>query len=377
MKINTKTTVCACSFLSVLILSGCSGYINRDLREANNDYRYLDSVYNTKTIVQPANTDPIIFDKSYDLPDPIVDSRAALIGKVVDIRPPQKLIPINSNLIAFQDGDLSQVWFYPDESGKETTPNDLLIGLLSFLNTMNIGVDDVDALNSTIQTGWFDSTEYGSPYDMVAMNDGLLLYRQRYLIRLLKNRDGVPGIAVQLSDNIIETSDGTELEEGLNRYEPARFSTQMANRIMFYYAQLKKRAENPNYEYEDIDITLDRDNNKLPCWTINASFEETYKVMTQLFLDYDFEIKEYSSSKGEILIDYDEEDSDFWEEHQTETWAIDSGVYLFKLGVYEGKTTITLYDKNKVAVPKGLTTRMYSGFALSLKREFYKYRHKK
>jgi outer membrane protein assembly factor BamC len=107
---------------------------------------------------------------------------------------------------------------------------------------------------------------------------------------------------------------------------------------------------------------------------VNASFEETYKVLEQLFLRYDIKIISYSSSGGEIKINYRELDADEWKNFGTEPWAIDSDKYLFKIGVYKGKSTITIYDDLNKALETNVVARMYSGFAISLANEFEKYR---
>ncbi|MGN1393710.1 MAG: outer membrane protein assembly factor BamC [Succinivibrionaceae bacterium] len=372
MRILSKFCLNCCILGSSLILSACTGVINTELREANNDFRYLDEVYNEREIVQPEGTDPIYFSDTYSLGiKPIVDSKAALVGKFVDVRPPQKIISLDPSFITFQDGDLAQIWFYPDEKRNIVTANDMLIAILSFCNSSNILIDDVDALASTIQTSWIDVTEYGTEYNLNNFNNGSILYRQRYLLRLIKNDEGVPGVAIQITDNVMEKTDGTELPDGLNRFEPSRMTAQFANRLLADIYKKRLALTMVDFNYETVDIEYARDNNNLPCWKINAPFDQTYKILEKLFLDYDIEIKSYSSTAGEIEIDYDEFDSEFWEAHQTETWALDSGVYLFKLGVHDGKTTITLYDRNKVAVPSGVVSRMFAGFALSLKREFF------
>ena len=124
----------------------------------------------------------------------------------------------------------------------------------------------------------------------------------------------------------------------------------------------------------NLEVTIGRDNNELPCWMINAPFDETYAVLTEMMIDYDIHISEYSSTAGEIKINYSELDPEDWEKHETEPWAIDSGKYTFKIGVYDEKSTITLYDKNNQPVNSGTITRMYSGFSISLSNQFAKHR---
>lgn len=362
-----------------LCLDACSswtGGINKDLREANNNFSYINEVATERQLVQPADTDQLVFSKKFVLPAQVTDSRAALVGSDVDIRPPQKLIPMESNLIAFKDGDLSVVWFYPDESGNAVTVNDMLYTVLHLFKRLGIDVDTIDAVNSEIRTDWYEATEFANPYTINSLKDELLRYRQKYLFKLGTNKDGVPGVVVQLTDNVIEKSEGTELADGLNRFEPSRFSALMANKLMWSYS-LDQKSKLKNSESQTVNISLGRDNNNLACWLVEASFDDTYKVLEQLFIKYDIDIKEYSSANGEITISYDEMDPEFWQNENVEPWTLDSGRYLFKLGVYDNKTSITVYDKNKQPVATGVTARMYSGFAESLNRQFLIYRSNK
>ncbi len=354
------------------ILTGCwSNYVNSDVREANNNFRYLDEVAIERNLVQPQGTDPINYSNQFVLPKIAQDNvRSALVGRAVDVRPPQKLIPLNSNIAVNQDGDISYVWFYPDEEGHEMTSNDLLETLFRMFKRSSISVDEIDAVNSVIRTDWYDGTEFATPYTPDSLEKDLLIYRQKYAFGLRKNTEGALGVSVQLTDNIIEQPDGGELKAGLNRYEPSRFTALMANRLMWFY-NLDMKTKHTNEESSYVGIVLGKDNNALPCWIVDASFNDTYKALEQLMLKYEIQIKEYSSTTGQIKIKYDEPDPEFWTEHNTESWALESGKYTFKLGIYQGKTSITLYDSDDKPVSTGVTARMYSGFATSLNHEFY------
>jgi len=354
------------------LMSGCrSSYVNNDIRQANNKFAYLDTVPVERRMVQPEGTTPISYSRKFDLPAMKFDDvRSALVGKAVDVRPPQKLIPLNSNVAVGQDGDIAYVWFYPDEEGNEITSNDLLATLFRMFTRSAISVDTIDAMNSFIQTDWYDATEFATPYSPEAMEKGFLIYRQRYAFGLRKNTEGAPGVSIQLTDNIIEQTDGTELKAGLNRFEPSRFTALMANRLMWSYnLDMKKKHSGGESAY--VAIALGRDNNDLPCWLVDAGFDDTYKALVDLLKAYEIKIKEYSSTSGEVTIKYSEPDPEFWESQGVESWGLESGKYTFKLGVFQGKTSITMYDDKNKPVNTSVTARMYSGFASSLNVQFY------
>ncbi len=361
-------------FSTLGLLPGCAswfGGVDYDLRQANNRFNYLDDVAQNREIKQPVGTDPIKFNEKFSLPKPILDSRAALIGKEVDVRPPQKIMKLDSNIIGFQDGDLALVWFFPDEDGHQVTTNEVFTTIFRLFRKLGITLDKIEAQEGIIQTDWYESTEAGLPYTLNSSNKGLVRYRQRFSFKLGANKDGVPGVQIQLTDNIIEKSDGTELIDGLNRFEPARFTAQMANKLIASYSQDLKAKNNIN-DPNSINIELGHDNNNLSSWIVKASFKDTFKALEQLFIDYEIKIDKYSSTKGEIKVSYDEFDPEFWEENNIEPWGLESGDYLFKIGVYDNMTTISLYDKHDQPVDSAVTIRMYSGFADSLGREFKK-----
>ena len=54
--------------------------------------------------------------------------------------------------------------------------------------------------------------------------------------------------------------------------------------------------------------------------------------------------------------------------------AIQARILGCEIGVYDEKSTITLYDKNNQPLSSGIITRMYSGFSISLANQFEKHR---
>lgn len=378
LKSNSKLAP-ALIFLALGGITGCNlfgGGVNNDLRMANNNFDYTDETSNERNIVQPAGTDKIVFIDKFPLPPQVLDSRAALVGKAVDVRPPQKIISEESNVVGFQDGDFALVWFFPDEDGRKISINETFQTVLRLFRKLGVAVDSIDPDLGVIQSDWVEFAEDGQVYTLNHLKEDILRYRQRYSFTVGVNKEGAPGVKIQITDNVIEDSSGMELADGLNRFEPARFSAQMANKLMWSYKQDLK-TYNIIQNKDNIEIYLGRDNNNLSCWMLSTSFEETYQILLHLFLAYDIEINEYSSTKGEIKVSYDEFDPEFFEEHNFEPWALESGDYLFKLGIFNGKTSITLYDKNGQPVDQGVTVRMYSGFAQALNEQFLQRKYTK
>lgn len=359
-------TLCSCSNLW--------GGINADVREANNNFGYVDEVASKRTLVQPQGTDKIVYSEQYSIPPSVTDARAVLVGGDVDIRPPQKIIVLSRNVEVFQDGDLAQIWFYPLQDGTAVTANDMLYTIFHLFRNLGIDVDELNVADSIIKTDWFEGTEFVRPYSLMDSSNGVIRYRQRYVFRLLRNSEGAPGVVVQLVDNEMQEADGTELADGLTRFEPARFSALMANRLLETY-DTELLAANASKRHAELSVELGRDNNGLPCWLLDISFNDAYSLVQNLMVAYDIDIIEYSSSNGELKVDYSEFEPEFWQEQDVEPWGITSDKYLFKIGVVGDKVSISVYDKNDKPVPAGVVARMYSGFASSLNKQFLVDKH--
>ena len=141
-----------CGILLLSAVTGCSsGNINQSIREANNNFRYLDDSATSKELRTPVNLDPLVFSNEYSLPKNVIrDSRAAIVGRHVDVRPPQKLIPLDGNVVTRNDGDLSQIWFFPDEQGRVMNSNELFAVLLKFLNRNGMDIESIDPVQSFV-----------------------------------------------------------------------------------------------------------------------------------------------------------------------------------------------------------------------------------
>ena len=63
---------------------------------------------------------------------------------------------------------------------------------------LGITLDKIEAQEGIIQTDWYESTEAGLPYTLNSSNKGLVRYRQRFSFKLGANKDGVPGVQIQL-----------------------------------------------------------------------------------------------------------------------------------------------------------------------------------
>jgi outer membrane protein assembly factor BamC len=84
---------------------------------------------------------------------------------------------------------------------------------------------------------------------------------------------------------------------------------------------------------------------------------------------YGFTIKDTQQSLGWIDVEYDEPDSEFWKAKGAEPFKLEEDKYRFQLGeMTGGKTSITLFDKDKKPVASGVISQMY----ISLSEAFAK-----
>ena len=116
-------------------------------------------------------------------------------------------------------------------------------------------------------------------------------------------------------------------------------------------------------------LELGLDNNELSAWIAEGSFDQVWRRLNQVLPAYGFTIKDTQQSLGWIDVEYDEPDSEFWKAKGAEPFKLEEDKYRFQLGeMTGGKTSITLFDKDKKPVASGVISQMY----ISLSEAFAK-----
>lgn len=191
--------------------------------------------------------------------------------------------------------------------------------------------------------------------------------RQRYQFTL---RNDVQRHAVNMSVRVLdheETIDG-ETSTVLTPADAQRYATRALNQFSLYYdKQLKAREQHKSNDGMGLELGLD--NNELSAWIADGSFEQVWRRLNQVLPAYGFTIKDTQQSLGWIDVEYDEPDAEFWQAKGAEPFKLEEDKYRFQLGeMAGGKTSITLFDKDKKPVASGVISQMY----ISLSEAFAK-----
>ena len=107
-------------------------------------------------------------------------------------------------------------------------------------------------------------------------------------------------------------------------------------------------------------LQLGLDNNELSAWIAEGSFDQVWRRLNQVLPAYGFAIKDTQQSLGWIDVEYEEPGAEFWKAKGSEPFKLEEEKYRFQLGeMAGGKTSITLFDKDKKPVSSGVISQMY------------------
>lgn len=351
------------SVATVAVLAACSS--PQDRKMANRGFEYEESRLEGRAFLVPAGLSAPAFNSNFDIPALPESSREGPIGAKVDVRPPAQLLTVvpGSQIVTSASPTEPTLAFYA-LSTSQSVERDTWAFLMNFLAQHKVTTEKLDQQAGVLQTGWFDNT---SALDGWGEDDDDFSIRQRYQFTL---RNDTQRHAVNMSVRVLdheETIDG-ETSNTLTAADAQRYATRALNQFSLYYdKQLKAREQHKSSDGMGMELGLD--NNDLSAWIVDASFEQVWRRLNQVLPGYGFTIKDTQQSLGWIDVEYDEPGADFWKAKGSEPFKLEEDKYRFQLGeMAGGKTSITLFDKDKKPVASGVISQMY----ISLSEAFAK-----
>lgn len=354
----------ACLVLSVAtlaVLAGCSS--PQDRKMANRGFEYEDARLEGRAFLIPSGLSAPAFNSQYDIPPLPERSREGALGAKVDVRPPAQLLTVVPGSQVVQTASEPTVAFYA-LSTSQSVERDTWSFLMNFLAKYKVTTEKLDQQDGVLQTGWFDNTV---ALDGWGEGDDDFNIRQRYQITV---RNDEQRRAVNMSVRVLdheETIDG-ETSNQLTPADAQRYAARVLNQFSLYYdQQLKAREQHKSNDGMALQLGLD--NNDLSAWIADGSFELVWRRLNQLLPAYGFTIKDTQQSLGWIDVEYDDPGSAFWQAKGSEPFKLAEETFRFQLGeMAGGKTSITLFDKDKKPVSSGVISQMY----ISLSKAFAK-----
>lgn len=330
---------------------------------ANRGFEYEESRLEGRAFLVPAGLSTPAFNNGFDIPALPESSREGAIGAKVDVRPPAQLLTVVPGSQVVANAEEPTIAFYA-LSTSQSVERDTWAFLMNFLAEHKVTTEKLDQQAGVLQTGWFDNT---AVLDGWAEEDDDFKIRQRYQF-VLKN--DVQRHATMMSVRVLEheeTIDG-ETSTALTPADAQRYATRALNQFSLYYdKQLKAREQHKSSDGMGLELGLD--NNELSAWIAEGSFDQVWRRLNQVLPAYGFTIKDTQQSLGWIDVEYDEPDAEFWKAKGAEPFKLEEEQYRFQLGeMAGGKTSITLFDKDKKPVSSGVISQMY----ISLSEAFAK-----
>ncbi|MFM5880700.1 outer membrane protein assembly factor BamC [Aeromonas sanarellii] len=349
------------SVATVAVLAACSS--PQDRKMANRGFEYEESRLEGRAFLVPAGLSTPAFNNGFDIPALPESSREGAIGAKVDVRPPAQLLTVVPGSQVVANAEEPTIAFYA-LSTSQSVERDTWAFLMNFLAEHKVTTEKLDQQAGVLQTGWFDNT---AVLDGWAEEDDDFKIRQRYQF-VLKN--DVQRHATMMSVRVLEheeTIDG-ETSTALTPADAQRYATRALNQFSLYYdKQLKAREQHKSSDGMGLELGLD--NNELSAWIAEGSFDQVWRRLNQVLPAYGFTIKDTQQSLGWIDVEYDEPDAEFWKAKGAEPFKLEEEQYRFQLGeMAGGKTSITLFDKDKKPVSSGVISQMY----ISLSEAFAK-----
>ncbi|MGY3892283.1 outer membrane protein assembly factor BamC [Aeromonas enterica] len=349
------------SVATVAVLAACSSPQERKM--ANRGFEYEDARLEGRAFLVPTGLSTPAFNSSFDIPALPDSSREGALGAKIDVRPPAQLLTVVPGSQVVLNASEPTVAFYA-LSTSQSVERDTWAFLMNFLAQYKVTTEKLDQQAGVLQTGWFDNTK---ALDGWSEEDDDFNIRQRYQFTL---RNDAQRHAVNMSVRVLdheETIDG-ETSNVLTPADAQRYATRALNQFSLYYdKQLKSREQHKANDGMGLELGLD--NNELSAWIANGSFDQVWRRLNQVLPAYGFSIKDTQQSLGWIDVEYDEPGSEFWKAKGSEPFKLEEDKYRFQLGeMAGGKTSITLFDKDKKPVSSGVISQMY----ISLSEAFAK-----
>ncbi|MEJ6104280.1 outer membrane protein assembly factor BamC [Aeromonas salmonicida] len=349
------------SVATVAVLAACSS--PQDRKMANRGFEYEDARLEGRAFLVPSGLSTPAFNSNFDIPALPESSRDGALGAKIDVRPPAQLLTVVPGSQVVPNASEPTVAFYA-LSTNQSVERDTWAFLMNFLAQYKVTTEKLDQQAGVLQTGWFDNTK---ALDGWSEEDDDFNIRQRYQFTV---RNDAQRHAVNMSVRVLdheETIDG-ETTNVLTPADAQRYATRALNQFSLYFdKQLKSREQHK--ANDGMGLQLGLDNNELSAWIADGSFDLVWRRLNQVLPAYGFTIKDTQQSLGWIDVEYDEPGSDFWKAKGGEPFKLEEEKYRFQLGeMAGGKTSITLFDKDKKPVASGVISQMY----ISLSEAFAK-----
>ncbi|NRD74190.1 outer membrane protein assembly factor BamC [Shewanella sp. VB17] len=356
-------------------VTACSSPVDR--RQANGGDEYIHAAIEP-TLNIPDGLKTPVYSKEYAIPQLGSKSNQALVGRMLDIRPPLQVLPMAEGTHVEESSDNIKIVVESIDNDIDLK-QELYDVLTAYLASKSIAILSEDYQKGLIETDWIENKEVME--SNLWGSDDIYLLSQRYQFHVDVRPHGRSGnISIDLIDHK-ESFDGEQQDIVLTGEDRRRYTIDMLNNAIAYMSV--KRAQSIKAkrikESLGIDISVVKgsgldiksDDFIASYWLADAAFKQTWDRLRIVLPELGFDIVDMDSSKGLYYINVND-DSGFWSSLWSEKeLPIQEGSYRLQLkeNATKDKTEIYLHDDEDKAVDNVVVEAVYEGLAELMKED--------
>lgn len=299
------------SLLAISVLAGCSNPETR--AQANRGFDYEDATLRTTPLLIPTGLEAPHFNNDYVI-EKSSGTEQGVTGKAMDIRPPTQVLPLVRGTEVVEGG--TGLWFYQQRI-EQPLAQELNQALAEFFK-------DKKSQASETSLGWSSNgSVIGSP-------------KQRFNWQLVSD-DVRRAVAVQV--NMTEPS--VILAQDKQRAEAS-----MLNAFSLSYQRELTKQQNL-LDHSPIQLILDPNQGRL---LVSEEYDRSWKRLITVLPQLGFKLTNRQQALGYVDVEFDGLSKGKWADLKLPALNIAKQSYRVQLGDLGQKSSITLSDKERVAV---------------------------
>lgn len=348
-------TKAASAVILTLSMAGCIRFDDRAKADGAFEYE-------TSTLLSNFNSGKFSKDEQrsvYDIPALTEEQNAlGLMGRAVDIRPPNQLMPVLDGVLLDPSQEQTIIWFnaFTEEKNMEKKVWSLILAYLADKNSPTLFED---SYLQQIRTGKVTREQgYGG-----ALNRNNVLDEASYFLQLGQAADG-RSVSLEVdAQSYQQINDNVVIDDILDGRTKRSVEIRFINSLLeFAYQQQESEALNA-LDNKPLSIKLGFDDNHQTAWIIDAEFMDVWRKLPRLLQLMSFESVQNDKNLGYFLVKFVPQSTEYWEENNLNPITLEKGEYFVQLGeLTGGATSIVWLDADK----KPLSNQQISDLYLSI-----------
>lgn len=318
---NTLSVKSVLGLSLVMALTACSSDGGRFKREVNGNDSYLNTPAQT-AMVWPAGVSAPLASNDYAIPS----AGQGPVGKQVDVRPPQQVMPLLNGSRTQSEGNLSQVIM----EGRLYPAQTLWGNLLSALQQEKVTIASQSAADMTLTTDWVNWTQSDEVQNM----------RARYQLQVQSQ-----GYNTVLQSRLTELQDsqGQSVTEST---EIQRYNAMLLNNLMSTMDAQSRAQEAARLAQQGavLNVQAGQDNTGLPVYIVRAGYDVVWARLPATLSKLGFTVEERNRPQGQMTLSYKNIGDSGWSALSAKDPQLSRSEYKLQVGDLGNRTSLALTD---------------------------------